>query len=264
MHAEMKIIEKPLVHDDSAVSLCIDQTFSAAREIGFDAAIYDFSPVSMTPEGVLMTPSVLEYRNMPGPMRKLWVEQGMYQVDPVQALALRGSGAFFWSYHQDEESVLQSMLDGGARSVSSVLSEWRMTRGVTVPLHMPGNRFATLTAMWQDDNFAQKKMSLVDSVMRLAYMAHILNDHLLKVFTKIQLTPRDVALSDREHECVLLAAEGMPSKQIAARLNRAESTIVFHLQSAARKLGGRNRAQMIARAAHFGYLSRSPGVRALQ
>ena len=52
----------------------------------------------------------------------------------------------------------------------------------------------------------------------------------------------------------MLSAQGLSSKQIAWKLKRSESTVVLHLQSAARKLGGRNRAQAIARAAHFGYL----------
>jgi LuxR family transcriptional regulator, quorum-sensing system regulator SdiA len=233
---------------------CMLDTLEIARRIGFDALIYDFTPVPTTPEGVLMTPSVIEPCNLPAEMRDLWVRQGLYQKDPVQALALKGSCPFFWSYHKNEASVLQHRLDESTAAVSSVLHDWRYSRGVTVPLHMLGNRFATMTALWHDQSYSAVQDSLDLSVMRLAYLAHAANDRLSTLFGRQELTPVGVRLSARERECIVLAAQGMSTKQIAWKLNRSESTIVLHLQSAARKLGGRNRAQAIARAAHFGYL----------
>nr|WP_295379375.1 LuxR family transcriptional regulator [Pseudoxanthomonas sp.] len=234
---------------------CLDQALTIARGIGFDAVIYDFAPVPTTPEGVLMTPSVVEPCNLPSEMRDLWVRQGLYQQDPVQALALKGSCPFFWSYHRNEASALQSSLDGNATAVSAVLRDWRYSRGVTVPLHMPGNGFATMTGLWHDESFSSMRQFLDLCVMQFAYLAHAANDRISGLFGKNELTPVGIKLSTRERECISLAAQGLSTKQIAWKLKRSESTVVLHLQSAARKLGGRNRAQAIARAAHFGYLS---------
>ena len=233
---------------------CMDSSFAIARRLGFDAAMYDFAPVPTTPEGALMTPSVIEMRNMPGEMRDLWTRQGLYQRDPVQVLAIKASCPFFWSYRKEDESVLRPMLDDRYARVSALLHDWRFSRGVTVPLHMKGNRFATMTGFWHDETFSDVGPSLGTTLMRFTYLAHAMNDRLSALFGARELTPSGVDLSPREQECIALAAEGLSAKQIAARLVRSEPTIVAHLQSAARKLGGRNRAQTIARAAHFGYL----------
>ncbi|WCE06031.1 LuxR family transcriptional regulator [Pseudoxanthomonas sp. JBR18] len=244
-----------LVPAADSITGCITSALEIARAIGFDALIYDFTPVPLTPEGAMISPSFIELRNMPEEMRRLWMEQGLYQQDPVQALALRGSSPFFWSYHAKEASALQASLGDATVAVSTVLQDWRYSRGVTVPLHMPGNRFATLTGLWRDESYAEVEDVRDLSLMRLTYLAHATNDRLLGLFGKDELTPAGMKLSVRERECIALAAQGLSTKQIAARLNRAESTIVLHLQTAARKLGGRNRAHAIARAAHFGYLS---------
>lgn len=244
-----------LVPSAHSLPACMDSTLAIARNIGFDALVYDFTPVPTTPEGTLMTPSVIEPLNLPPQMRELWVGQGLYQKDPVQALALKGSCPFFWSYHRNEASVLQSRLDRDAAAVAEVLHDWRYSRGVTVPLHMPGNRFATMTGLWHDDSFTTASQFLALCMLRFAYLAHAANSQLIALFSEQDMLPVEVRLSRREHECIALAAKGMSSKQIAWRLKRSESTVVLHLQSAARKLGGRNRAQTIARAAHFGYLN---------
>lgn len=62
------------------------------------------------------------------------------------------------------------------------------------------------------------------------------------------------ALSARERDVLRLVAEGLPTKQIAARLSIAERTVKFHVNSIFHKLGADNRAQAVAIAAHHGLL----------
>lgn len=54
------------------------------------------------------------------------------------------------------------------------------------------------------------------------------------------------ALTNREQECVLLAAKGLRDHEIAERLKISVRTVLFHLTNARSKLGAENRAQMIA------------------
>ncbi|WP_049623608.1 LuxR family transcriptional regulator [Frateuria defendens] len=240
----------------TSVSDCLDCSYGLAAQLGFDAVTYDFAPVSTTPEGRLITPSVVEFRNVPQDMRELWVGHGLYQRDPVQRLALRGSRPFFWSYRQGERSALQGVLDDWSAPVATFLRDCGISQGVTVPLHMPGNRFATMTGLWRDDTFRRLGASVGGCVVQFTYLAHVMNDRVVRLFSARELAPAGVSLSPRELECLSLAAEGLSTKRIAWKLNRSESTVILHLQSAARKLGGRNRAQAIARAAHFGLLAR--------
>lgn len=41
----------------------MDNTFILAQQLGFDALVYDYTPVPIDQDGALITPSVLELRN---------------------------------------------------------------------------------------------------------------------------------------------------------------------------------------------------------
>lgn len=61
-------------------------------------------------------------------------------------------------------------------------------------------------------------------------------------------------LTERELEVVRLIAEGLSAREAAARLHRSSRTVENHLRSAYRKLGVRNRVEMMREAEAQGYL----------
>lgn len=65
---------------------------------------------------------------------------------------------------------------------------------------------------------------------------------------KLQPAPAVKEISQRERECLQLAAQGMRDADIARALNITPRTVISHLSSARRKLESDNRSQMIARA----------------
>ena len=65
------------------------------------------------------------------------------------------------------------------------------------------------------------------------------------------LDPLD-ALTPRELEVLQLLAQGLPNKTIALRLEIAERTAKFHVNSILSKLGVENRSEAIVRAARLG------------
>ncbi len=62
-------------------------------------------------------------------------------------------------------------------------------------------------------------------------------------------------LSDREHEVLLLLADGLGTAAIADRLFMSESTVKSHLGHIYQKLGAANRAQALVTAMRVGLLS---------
>lgn len=68
------------------------------------------------------------------------------------------------------------------------------------------------------------------------------------------VTARPEGLTRQEHRVLLLLAEGVPGKGIAARLGLSPATVKFHARNLARKAGAR-RPEMLARAAELGWLS---------
>lgn len=62
-------------------------------------------------------------------------------------------------------------------------------------------------------------------------------------------------LSDREHEVLLLLADGLGAQQIGERLYLSESTAKSHIARIYQKLGAANRAQALVTAMRIGLLS---------
>ena len=62
-------------------------------------------------------------------------------------------------------------------------------------------------------------------------------------------------LSDREHDVLLLLADGLSAGEIAPRLHLSESTVKTHVAKIYQKLGAANRAQALVTAMRIGLLS---------
>ena len=60
-----------------------------------------------------------------------------------------------------------------------------------------------------------------------------------------------IRLTPRERECLQYSAKGLTAKRIAATLHRSTATVNLHLNSAARKLGARNRVEAVVRGLHY-------------
>jgi two-component system, NarL family, response regulator DevR len=61
-------------------------------------------------------------------------------------------------------------------------------------------------------------------------------------------------LTDRELQVVRLVARGATNPQVAGELFLSESTVKYHLRSAMRKLGARDRTELVFRASKLGAL----------
>ncbi|MFN8194930.1 MAG: response regulator transcription factor [Nocardioidaceae bacterium] len=68
-------------------------------------------------------------------------------------------------------------------------------------------------------------------------------------------TAESTRLSEREHEVLLLLADGLGSGQIGAELYMSESTVKSHIGRIYQKLGATNRAQALVTAMRIGLLS---------
>lgn len=65
---------------------------------------------------------------------------------------------------------------------------------------------------------------------------------------KVQPSPALKVISQRERECLQMAAQGMRDADIAKALSITARTVISHLNSSRYKLQAENRSQMIARA----------------
>lgn len=219
-----------------SIQQLVDAAFAACPE-GALGLIYDYSPAPFSSDpNSFALPEVIEARGGAEQMVEDWCARSLYRADPVQGVASRVTGPFAWSYHAKEPSVIRRYLSGAeVGEVAERLLGWSLSRGVTVPLHLPAQGFATVTVFLPDTGRAEAILA------DFALAAHRLQDCLAPVLPK----PRN-PLSPREAECLSLTAEGLSAKQIAHALSRSESMVVKHLQSAGTKLSARNRAHAVA------------------
>jgi len=131
----------------STMDELMDNALVMAGHLGFDALVYDYTPVPLAHDGSLITPSLLKVRNTPSDWHSLWCEHGFYQIDPVQHLALNSASPFVWSYRPQAETALQKVIDQCHSPVTSYLHDRQMTCGVSVPIHLPKGGFASLTGL---------------------------------------------------------------------------------------------------------------------
>lgn len=232
----------------------IELATQAMAGFGLTSLVYDYTPVKYAHGGELITPSYLSMRNLPRDMASIWCDEGYYQIDPVQQLAFRSSAPFVWCYRSNGRTRLNRFLGDCHAPVIDYVHDSRITSGMTVPVHLPDGACATVTGICQDaaDDFEREAGEVLAA---FGLFAHVMHEALQRLFDDGQRRSRGVQLTPRERECVRFSADGLSAKAISARIDRAVPTVEMHLKSAARKLGARNRAQLIARAAHYGLLT---------
>ena len=250
MHTAIDNLKRKIAAANSAGDV-VDAAHDVTRGQGFDAVIYDFSPVATTPEGDLVTPSHLSHRDAPADMRHMWCEQRYHQRDPVQQIALTRSAPFAWSYRdQGRGTALARHLKAEHAPVSGYLHDSGLTCGITVPLHRSMGGFATFTVICKDAGpaFARDARRMLQ---RIGLVGQIMHEGALPRLGAQEKRSAAARLTPREAECLHLSARGFTAKQIAGMIGRSVPTATLHLKSATAKLGARNRAHAIALALHY-------------
>ena len=100
------------------------------------------------------------------------------------------------------------------------------------------------------------KRDILETLGRAQLLACYLHEAIQRVvLTKEVLPLQKIRLTDRERECLLWAAEGKTSWEIAHIIHTSERTVTFHLQNVTRKMGVSTRQHAVARALSLGLVS---------
>ncbi|MEA9478926.1 LuxR family transcriptional regulator [Xanthomonas campestris] len=232
------------------LNACLDRVFRDVCALGFQSLVYDYAPVPLSMEGALITPSVFLQRNAPDDMHNVWCEHGYYQNDPVQQRATRRTTPFVWSYRTEGRTEGVEYVGDQHRQVTRYLCDSDMGTGVTVPLHLPGGAFATFSAAVNATQAEAPRLAEAQ-LPPFLLLAHAFQARAQELLDPQECRCHHIALTRRERECLQYSAKGMTAKSIAATLNRSTATVNLHLNSAARKLGARNRVEAVVRGMHY-------------
>lgn len=235
----------------------IDQAFEAMQRLGFEALIYDYTPVPYDLDGEIMVPSFLKLRNISDDMLEYWFDRGYFRIDPVQQVALRSSAPFFWNYNAGADTAINRYLGESTEPVARYLNERDMSTGVTVPVHMPRGDYATVTGIRFGANKDFERNAL-RSIADFGLLAHVFHETAYMLFDSSARSVGKMRLTERERECLRYSAEGLSAKEISRIIDRSVPTVVMHLNAAAKKLGAKNRTQAVVRATHYRLLETEP------
>lgn len=224
----------------NSVAELVDLLQSATVELGYDC----FSLVQHVDlRGPLE--NVVALSTYPSEWIKRFVSRGYHRFDPVVATSHRYGAPFNWS--------LISSVIAMTKRQNRVFIEARrfgIVDGLTVPLHMPGERLATCTfATGKRKNALIEQLATAHVIATFAYQAA---RHLIQASPRKPWPP---PLTDRQIDCVALSAAGKTEWEIAQILSLAPATVHYHLTQAMRRYGVFNRQQLLFHALRDGLIS---------
>lgn len=245
----------------------LDQPFAAARSfdhaldllaretavLGFDAVDYAYMPQVRAGDGRWMAAKVIT-RNFPARWAHDWERVG--PNDPYLCTCYERTLPLDW-----QEVRGAAWLTRAHKQTLAYLDDVGFPDGLTVPIHLPGGRFAFVSGLSTKPSGAWRRSDLAVRE-RLFLLAHGFHGLVARRFLDSPVSGDPVSLSPRERECLRYAAAGYNAPETAEATCRSTETIRRQRKSAMRKLAARTISQAVARAASFGLLDRpvvSPG-----
>lgn len=181
-----------------------------------------------------------------------WQDSRLALKSPLARACRYESGAFWANADGFRPVTPNPYLD--AISLHDFKERALVVSAIVVPVHLPFGQIGMAAFALGDDviDLASHFEAHADA---LTLLARRFITGYVKVTQVVRQTLSDAVLTQREVECLQWAAHGKTDHEISMILDRGHSTVRFHMNNIAAKLGTTNRAQSIFRAVQLGYLS---------
>lgn len=237
MHAESLFRSAPGL--DAALDVLADEVGA----IGFDAVDYGFMPRIRDNDGRWSAPDIVA-RNLPAEWERGWSRYS--RDDPYLWSCYRRNLPLDW-----DEVKSAGWLSTTQKQAITYINELGFGDGVTVPIHLPGDSFAFVSALAKPRQGAWRAHK-AQMTERLFFMAHAFH-----AAVALHIEPPsmgETTISPREREVLRHAANGLSAPETARVIHRSVETVRRQRKSAMKKLEARNIAQAVARASATGLL----------
>lgn len=149
-------------------------------------------------------------------------------------------------------ALSNAMFEGkGARPLYDEAKSFGISAGACMPLEKSA-RFISGFSITRDEDADRARRD----VHRLLPDICLLSSYAYEAFIQLggtrELSP--ARLTRRETECVYMICRGKVDREISDKLRINSRTVSFHVANAARKLGARNRVELVARAIALGLI----------
>lgn len=227
------------------MNVAMDRLAETVQPLGFSMVCYSYMPTTRLADGRWAPPPLLT-RNYPARWDVAWERHNAN--DPYYHACFDGDIAIEWSAVQERDELTPIERDSW-----NYLADKQLHRGITIPIHLPGQRFAFVSAI--RDSSAQASAELhrmtKDTLFIIAHQFHSATFH---KFQNPFPQRRPNELSARELECLQWAANGKTAEDIACILGRSVETVRIQLKRACTKLTASNRANAVAKASYLGLI----------
>ena len=225
----------------------LDRLAAITENLGFTQVLYAYQPMSpRLPDGQWL-PLKLNVRNFPSGWEAGWQRYMVH--DPYYHACFKGTLPFDWAEVQNP-----LVLDYMEQDAWRYLADLGLSRGMTIPVHLPGGSFAVVSAILDDTRSDWQRLN-ANTRELMFHLTHHFHSMVHDRGFEDQVDVADpIRLSPRELECLRWAAGGKTAWEISEILNRSVEIVRLHLKNAKHKLGATNMAHAIAKAAQSGML----------
>lgn len=214
---------------DMAGALCFEHYFYAIRV-----------PVSLT------EPYHFCLSGYPRDWRARYDARGYLRIDPIVQHAFASLLPVTWDEIAREAPMIGAFFDEAA--------SFGLVHGLSATVCGRHGDLALLSfARGQNRALPPDPIERHRLKTRVHWLATVLHESVRRVILTHEGAPRvEAPLSEREKDCLMWAADGKTSAEIAHQLGITERTVLFHIESAGRKLGASGRHNILARAVALG------------
>lgn len=223
----------------------VDVLHDAIQALGWPQVVYGWAPQDRTRAPGDPLPPPLITRNFPNHWDQSWYRHGAY--DPYFHASRRSVTAVDWADVQGGADLLSPE----ERDCMAYASDWGIHKGLTVPIHVTGRRFAFVTAVG-DPSTGSWQETVTEAGATLVLIAHYFDNAVIRLFERKQAEIENI--SQRELECLAWSARGKTVEDIAVILNLSADTVRVYMKRINRKLNAVNRTHAVAKALYLGLI----------
>lgn len=228
----------------------VDVLHDAIYALGWPQTVYGWAPDGIRPRNADPVAAPLLVRNFPNRWDQKWPEHGAH--DPYFH-ASRGSLEMVdWA----DVQLRAEQLPAQQRACMAYAADRGIDRGLTVPVHVTGRRFAFVTAVGEPRGVSWSEQ-VEQSGNMLMLIAHYFDNAMIRLFERRH--PDIENISQRERECLAWSARGKTVDEIATILDLSADTVRVYLKRINRKLNTANRTHAVAKAVYLGLIDFAEG-----
>lgn len=210
--------------------------------LGFEHFFYAVRvPLSLT------EPYHFSLSGYPPAWRQRYDALGYVKIDPIVFHAVRSMRPLCWD-------AIERPAGSGVAAFFADAAAHGLAHGISAPISGRQGDIAVMSlARGESQALPTDPSERHRLSTRLHWFATTLHESVRRVILKQDGAPQiEAPLTEREKDCLMWAADGKTSAEIARLLAITERTVLFHIESAGRKLGVSGRHNILSRAVALG------------